>query len=209
VILHRIYPIDVTIESRLFLDIPLMSILGTLTLDISAPTAQLSRDLDKAASMIRESSSRMIPTIGISAALQKDLRTGRSILNNSMQQMESDLGRYDLDNYSQEVDDLNSTKITPKVDDSQLTALNKHLSLKEEHLDHVVQKFSSQKIKPNFVAGDKIPDQSFNVTVNLRPESQEQIAKSTSRAIEKGLAQSKGKGLSPVSYTHLRAHETG
>lgn len=160
-----------------------MALLGTLTLDLSAPTAQLSRDLDRAQQLAREAASKMSgikPVWGIASSLHDEMRASRSILNSSLKAIESDAKGYrsiesntkdrrpmaragvELDNpeidtrvqsleteFNQRSAYLNQQVITPQVDDSQLTALNKHLSLKEQHLDAVVAKFESTKITPS------------------------------------------------------------
>lgn len=150
-----------------------MALLGTLSLDLSAPTAQLSRDLERAQQMAREAASKMSgikPVWGIASSLQDEMRASRSILNSSLKAIETDAKGYrplvrvgvDFDNgaigtqmqslereFSQRSAYLNRQVITPQVNDSQLTALNKHLSIKEQHLDRVVSKFKNTRIAPS------------------------------------------------------------
>ncbi len=169
-----------------------MSVLGTLTLDLSAPTAQLSRDLDRAQQLAREAASKMggiKPVWGIASSLQDEMRASRSILNSSLKAIESDTKGYrpmvrvgvDFDGgaidtqmqslereFSQRSAYLNRQVITPQVDDSQLTALNKHLSVKERHLDTVVAKFANTRITPSVSAdGFERLDRSLD-TLNRR-----------------------------------------
>ncbi len=129
-----------------------MTTLGTLILELSAPTTTLQTDLRRAEEMVKATAKawEIKPTWGIASSLHDELRATRSILNSGLKGMESDAKGYRLkiDVDWGAIDRLNGKSIVPVVDDRALTKLNQHLSLKEEHLDRVVSKFASTKIAP-------------------------------------------------------------
>jgi hypothetical protein len=163
-----------------------MTTLGTLTLELSAPTANLAADLKRAEQMVKDTAQawRVKPVWGIAASLHDEMRATRSIFNSGMRAIESDALGYspkikvgvdidreainrDLAALSQEfsarvlelrvegfegikaqIENLNQQRIVMTVDDKALTALNAHLTLKEQHLNSVVARFASTKITP-------------------------------------------------------------
>lgn len=129
-----------------------MTTLGTLILELSAPTTALQADLRRAEEMVQTTAKawEIKPTWRIASSLHDELRATRSIFNSGLKGMESDAKGYRLkiDVDWGAIDRLNGKPIVPVVDDRALTALNKHLSLKEEHLDRVVSKFATTKITP-------------------------------------------------------------
>ena len=167
--------------------------LGTLTLELSAPTTNLQADLRRAEEYVKAASRSFDMSKhvwGLAASLESEMRAARSIFNSSLKSLESDakgyeikfdiadgfglemiraeamldrslremqsrvkvrkldLGDFDISGIEAKIAKINGLSITPRVDDRQLTSLNAHLTLKEQHLDRVVSKFANTPIVP-------------------------------------------------------------